>query len=87
MRIAVPVNGEDCVSALATCGTIKLYEDDHGRIVRQSSLPAEGGALRAIERCGVERADCLIFEDSASGIAAALASGCQTLCVKRGMPV
>lgn len=40
-----------------------------------------------IERCGVQRADCLIFEDSASGIAAALASGCQTLCVRRGMPI
>lgn len=37
-----------------------------------------------IRRCGVRREDCLIFEDSASGIAAGLASGCQTLCVKRG---
>ena len=37
-----------------------------------------------IERLGVDRKDCLIFEDSASGVAAALASGCQTLVVKRG---
>ncbi len=37
-----------------------------------------------IERLGVKREDCLIFEDSASGVAAALASGCQTLVVKRG---
>ena len=37
-----------------------------------------------IERLGVDRADCLIFEDSASGVAAALSSGCQTLVVKRG---
>ena len=37
-----------------------------------------------IERLGVDRADCVIFEDSASGVQAALASGCQTLVVKRG---
>ena len=37
-----------------------------------------------IARCGVRREDCIIFEDSASGIAAALASGCQTLCVRGG---
>ena len=37
-----------------------------------------------IEACGVSRENCLIFEDSASGIAAGLASGCQTLCIKRG---
>ena len=36
-----------------------------------------------IERCGVKREDCLIFEDSASGVAAALASGCQTLVIRR----
>ena len=39
-----------------------------------------------IERLGVRREDCLIFEDSASGVAAALASGCQTLVVRRGTP-
>ena len=39
-----------------------------------------------IERLGVRREDCLIFEDSASGVAAALASGCQTLVVRRGAP-
>lgn len=37
-----------------------------------------------IEACGVERENCLIFEDSVSGITAGLASGCQTLCIKRG---
>ena len=36
-----------------------------------------------IARCGVKREDCLIFEDSASGVAAALASGCQTLVIRR----
>lgn len=37
-----------------------------------------------IERFGVERRNCIIFEDSSTGIAAALASGCQTFCVKGG---
>ena len=37
-----------------------------------------------IERFGVERSRCIIFEDSATGIAAACASGCQTFCVKKG---
>lgn len=37
-----------------------------------------------IEKLGVERSDCIIFEDSGSGVAAALASGCQTMVVKRG---
>lgn len=37
-----------------------------------------------IERLGVRREDCVIFEDSSSGVKAALASGCQTLVVKRG---
>ena len=58
MRIAVPVNGEDCVSALETCGTIRLYEDDHGHIVRQSAVPIEGDVLRTIERGGVDVLVC-----------------------------
>ena len=37
-----------------------------------------------IERFGVDRRNCIIFEDSSTGIAAALASGCQTFCVKGG---
>lgn len=36
-----------------------------------------------IERFGVDLSRCIIFEDSASGIAAALASGCQPFCVMR----
>ena len=38
-----------------------------------------------IARLGIARENCLIFEDSASGVAAALASGCQTLVVKEGV--
>ena len=37
-----------------------------------------------IERFGVDRSRCIIFEDSASGVAAALASGCQAFCVRKG---
>lgn len=37
-----------------------------------------------IARLGIPRENCLIFEDSASGVKAALASGCQTLVVKGG---
>ena len=37
-----------------------------------------------IERFGVDRSRCIIFEDSASGVVAALASGCQTLRVRKG---
>ena len=38
----------------------------------------------AIERFGIDRSRCIIFEDSASGVAAAIASGCQTFCVRKG---
>ena len=37
-----------------------------------------------IERLGIARENCLIFEDSASGVKAALRSGCQTLVIKGG---
>ena len=37
-----------------------------------------------IEHYGIIRENCIIFEDSKTGIAAALASGCQTMCIKRG---
>ena len=37
-----------------------------------------------IARLGIARENCLIFEDSASGVKAALRSGCQTLVVKEG---
>ena len=36
-----------------------------------------------IERFGVDLSRSIIFEDSASGIASALASGCQAFCVMR----
>ena len=37
-----------------------------------------------IEKYGIARGNCIIFEDSTTGIAAALASGCQTMCIKQG---
>ncbi|MBR3560964.1 MAG: hypothetical protein IKN81_05480 [Oscillospiraceae bacterium] len=58
MRIAVPTDGEACVAALTSCEAIKLYEDDHGRIVRTSIVPVSGDAQRAIERGGVDVLVC-----------------------------
>jgi sugar-phosphatase len=39
------------------------------------SKPDPEGFLRAAELLGVEPADCIVFEDSETGIAAALAAG------------
>ena len=61
MRIAIPVAGEDVSDKLETCGAVKFYEDDHGRIVRQFTVPVEGGrdaALAVIERHGVDTLVC-----------------------------
>lgn len=48
------------------------------------SKPDPAGYLLAIERFGVEKENCIIFEDSPNGIKAALASGCMTMCIKNG---
>ena len=40
--------------------------------------------LMAMEKFGAAKENCIIFEDSPSGIKAALASGCPTMCIKRG---
>ena len=65
-------------------------EDFFDLVVTQEDVkiakPDPGCYNELIARCGVKREDCLIFEDSASGVAAALASGCQTLVVRRGAP-
>ena len=58
MRIAIPVDGEEQVAALEQCGAIRLFEDDHGHIVRQSAVPIEGDVLRTIERGGVDVLVC-----------------------------
>lgn len=48
------------------------------------SKPDPAGYLLAMEKFGVKKENCIIFEDSPSGIKAALASGCATMCVKNG---
>ena len=58
MRIAIPVDGEEQVAALEQCGAIRLFEDDHGHIVRRSAVPIEGDVLRTIERGGVDVLVC-----------------------------
>lgn len=62
-------------------------EDLFDLVVTQEDVriakPDPGCYNELIARCGVRREDCLIFEDSASGVAAALASGCQTLVIRR----
>ena len=62
-------------------------EDFFDLVVTQEDVkiakPDPGCYNELIARCGVKREDCLIFEDSASGVAAALASGCQTLVIRR----
>lgn len=58
MRIAVPVSGENVSASMAACEAIRFYEDDHGRIVRQSAeAPESAGfdaALALLERRGVD---------------------------------
>ncbi|MBQ7896469.1 MAG: HAD family phosphatase [Oscillospiraceae bacterium] len=48
------------------------------------SKPDPSCYLLAMERFGAEKENCIIFEDSPSGIKAALASGCPTMCIKSG---
>ena len=48
------------------------------------SKPAPDCYNMVIEKYSVPRENCIIFEDSKTGIAAALASGCETMCIKRG---
>ena len=61
MRIAIPVVGDDVSAGLERCGAVKFYEDDHGRIIRQFTVPVGDGtdaALAVIERHGVDTLVC-----------------------------
>jgi sugar-phosphatase len=49
--------------------------------------PAPDPYLAAADRLGVRAGDCLVIEDSASGVAAGLAAGMTVWCVNRGEPV
>ena len=48
------------------------------------SKPAPDGYLRAIAALGVAPDECLVIEDSASGIAAGRAAGCLVLAIRAG---
>ena len=48
------------------------------------SKPAPDGYLAAARALGVDPRDCLVVEDSASGIAAGLAAGCRVIAVEAG---
>lgn len=56
MRIAIPVVEGRIGKGLADCTAVRLYEDDHGKVVRQSVVPAEAGetARAVVERCGAD---------------------------------
>lgn len=48
------------------------------------SKPAPDGYLAAARALGTDPRDCLVVEDSASGIAAGLAAGCRVIAVEAG---
>ena len=56
MRIAIPVVEGWIGKELADCTAVRLYEDDHGKVTRQSVVTAEAGetARAVIERCGAD---------------------------------
>lgn len=58
MRIAIPVIGDEVSASFGACEGFRIYEDDHGRIVRQFFVPSEGGALSTLERCGADVLVC-----------------------------
>jgi len=59
VKIAVPIAGGGVSDTLETCEAVNFYEDDHGRVTRQFTMPAErGGALELIERHGVDILIC-----------------------------
>jgi HAD superfamily hydrolase (TIGR01509 family) len=49
--------------------------------------PAPDPYLAAAARLGVEPADCVVFEDSPTGVASALAAGCQVIAVPGAVPI
>ena len=56
MRIAVPVLNRRIGSGLADCTAVRFYEDDHGKVTRQSTVPVEAGetARALVERSGAD---------------------------------
>ena len=62
MRIIIPVIGEEVSPAFDDCEALKIYEDDHGRILREQIVPIEGSGFdavcRAVERSGADVLVC-----------------------------
>ncbi len=62
MRIAIPVAGENVSTEFGACEAIELFEDDHGKILRQTLVSMEGrgfeAALALLERCGADVVVC-----------------------------
>lgn len=61
MRIAIPTDRDAVSSSLGTCSAFRFYEDDHGKVVRQFLVGAEGGidaALALLERYGIDALVC-----------------------------
>lgn len=62
-----------------------------GRILSFQDVPRPKPApdlyLAAAEACGVAPADCLVVEDSATGVAAGMAAGCQVVSLVPGLGV
>ncbi len=58
MRIVVPIAGNEVAAALEACESVRLFEDDHGRIVRRTELPLTGTALETLERSGADVVVC-----------------------------
>ena len=62
MRIAIPVRGETVFSPLGEAEAFRFYEDDHGRITRQFSIPMEkvglDGAVALLEQYGIDALIC-----------------------------
>jgi HAD superfamily hydrolase (TIGR01509 family) len=61
--------------SLAVLGLMNRFETIVGSEDYVNSKPAPDGFLLAAERLGVARKDCLVFEDTDLGIAAATAAG------------
>lgn len=60
VRIAVTLDGENVSASVGACKAIRLYEDDHGRIVRRTPAAWKDGdtALAVLERCGADVVVC-----------------------------
>jgi len=72
------VSGSSCASIVQSLTAVHLLDQFEvlvGADDYKNSKPAPDGYLLAAERLGMSPADCLVFEDTAMGIASATAAG------------